>query len=73
MSTALVYSTKASAPEKDGANHIKLGYANPGRTKPPFSRKHLPEKKADEPLTRLYKDAAQRRENRNTAIYNCRK
>lgn len=73
VSTALVYSTKANAPEKDVAKHIKKGYTTPGRTKPPFSRKHLPGSKADEPLTRLYKDGARRKENRNTAVYNCRK
>lgn len=73
VSTALAYSTKASAPEEEVAKHIKLGYTNPGRTKPPFSRKRLPGNKADEPLTRLYKDTARRKENRNTAIYNCRK
>ncbi|MGW0538109.1 hypothetical protein [Streptomyces sp. NPDC003032] len=73
VSTALGYSTKASDPEKDVAKHIKLGYTNPGQTQPPFSRKRLPGNQADEPLTRLYKDTARRKENRNTAVYNCRK
>ncbi|WP_125264468.1 hypothetical protein [Streptomyces alboflavus] len=73
VSTALVYSTKSTAPEKDVAKHIKLAYTNPGRTQPPFSGKRLAGNKADEPLTRLYKDMARRKENRNTAVYNCRK
>ncbi|MFD9075859.1 NucA/NucB deoxyribonuclease domain-containing protein [Streptomyces lasiicapitis] len=73
VSTALVYSTKDGAPEKDVAKHIKLAYTHPGRTQPPFHGKRLAGNKADEPLTRLYKDATRRKENRNTSIYNCKK
>ncbi|MFD9904495.1 hypothetical protein [Streptomyces sp. NPDC059063] len=73
VSTALEYSTSASAPEKDVAKHIKLAFTNPGRTHPPYSGKRLPGRSADEPLTRLYKDGTRRKENYNKSRYNCKK
>ncbi|MFI8879858.1 hypothetical protein [Streptomyces sp. NPDC055243] len=73
MVTALKLSTKPSAPEWDVAKHIKLAYTNPGATKPPYSGKELPGNSANAPLTRLHKDATRRKENRNRAIYNCKK
>ncbi|MEU6825447.1 hypothetical protein ABZ921_32930 [Streptomyces atriruber] len=73
VSTALKFSTKRSAPEWDVAKHIKLAYTNPGATKPPYGDKKLPGNSANAPLTRLYKDSTRRDENRNRAIYNCKK
>ncbi|AZM58107.1 hypothetical protein DMA15_34535 [Streptomyces sp. WAC 01529] len=73
VSTALKYSTKDSAPEKHVAKHIQTAFTNPGATKPPYSGKDVPGDKAAEPLTRLYTDNTRRKENRNKAIYNCKK
>jgi hypothetical protein len=46
----LVYSTKATAPERGVAAHIKMAYTTPGVTKPPNANKKIPGQKPAAPL-----------------------
>ncbi|MFJ2819406.1 hypothetical protein [Streptomyces sp. NPDC087294] len=73
VTTALQYSTAATAPEREVALHIKKAFTKPGSTQPPSSKKHVPGQTADAPLTRLYSDTKRRDQNRNRSVYNCQK
>ncbi|WP_405651952.1 hypothetical protein [Streptomyces sp. RK9] len=73
VSTALVYSTKESAPEKDVAKHVKLALTRPSQTQPPYLHKKLAGGSPDEPLTRLFKDGRRKQANYNRSRYNCKK
>ncbi|MFE4678650.1 hypothetical protein [Streptomyces sp. NPDC056723] len=69
---AMPFSTKAGAPERLAAQHIKDAYASPAGTKPVNSSKNIPGLSADRPLTRLY--AKPRRDaNRSEAVKVCKK
>ncbi|MFH8378880.1 hypothetical protein ACH4A7_35765 [Streptomyces cyaneofuscatus] len=69
----LEYSTKASAPERGAAAHIKKAFTTPKATKPPNGDKKVAGQSAKEPLHRLYLDTARRKENRSKAVAACRR
>lgn len=69
----LVYSTKATAPERGVAAHIKKAYTTPGVTKPPNANKKIPGQKPAAPLHRLYLDNQRRKDNHARAVSNCRR
>ncbi|WP_268255353.1 NucA/NucB deoxyribonuclease domain-containing protein, partial [Streptomyces roseolilacinus] len=72
-SIPLVYNTKAGAPEKAVADHIKAAFTQPGSTKPANANKNVPGQSASAPLHRLYHDNARRKKNRATAVSTCKK
>ncbi|MFI9152619.1 hypothetical protein [Streptomyces sp. NPDC053367] len=69
----LVYSTKATAPERGVAAHIKTAYTRPQATYPPNGDKRIPGQKASDPLHRLFLDTQRRKDNRARALSNCRR
>ncbi|MEU1036917.1 hypothetical protein ABZ402_51820 [Streptomyces mirabilis] len=69
----LVYSTKATAPERGVAAHIKKAYTTPGATKPTNANKKIAGQAPSEPLHRLFSDAQRRKDNRARAVSNCRR
>ncbi len=69
----LVYSTKAGAPERAVAQHIKNAFTKPGTTKPDNANKKVPGSTVQTPLHRLYHDNARRKKNRSTAVSTCKK
>ncbi|MEV6699312.1 hypothetical protein AB0M68_19390 [Streptomyces sp. NPDC051453] len=69
---AMPFSTKAGAPERLAAQHIKDAYASPASTKPVNTSKSIPGRSADRPLTRLY-PKARRDANRSEAVKVCKK
>ncbi|TVL89384.1 hypothetical protein CD790_28020 [Streptomyces sp. SAJ15] len=71
VSTYLVYSSKPRAPEKAVADHIKLAYNRPGKTKPVNQSKKVPGFDNDHKLHRLYHDTKRRKANRDAAIAVC--
>ncbi|MFJ8955209.1 hypothetical protein ACIRO1_34465 [Streptomyces sp. NPDC102381] len=70
---AMPFSTKADAPERLAAQHIKDAYENPATTKPDNASKDIPGRTADRPLTRLYADTSRRNANRRAAVATCKK
>ncbi|MFD4635432.1 hypothetical protein ACFVYR_37760 [Streptomyces sp. NPDC058284] len=66
------FSTKAGAPERAAAQHIKDAYTTPKKTEPDNTKKDIPGRTANEPLTRLYHDAKRRKANRNEAKKVCK-
>ncbi|WP_158858074.1 NucA/NucB deoxyribonuclease domain-containing protein [Streptomyces sp. NRRL B-1347] len=66
------FSTKAGAPERAAAQHIKDAYTKPEKTEPKNTRKDIPGRTAGKPLTRLYHDQKRREDNRNEAIKACK-
>ncbi|MEW2576793.1 NucA/NucB deoxyribonuclease domain-containing protein [Streptomyces syringium] len=69
---ALPYSTKAGAPEKAAAEHIRDALYNPGKTSPANPNKNVPGRDPQHPLTRLYHDSKRRNDNREWAKRVCR-
>lgn len=69
----LHYSTKAGAPERAVAEHIKTAFTKPASTKPSNARKKVPGQSVQAPLHRLYYDSARRKKNRSTAVSTCRR
>ncbi|WP_254711040.1 NucA/NucB deoxyribonuclease domain-containing protein [Streptomyces lunaelactis] len=69
----LHYSTKATAPERGAAGHIKKAFTTPKATQPPNGDKRIPGQSVDAPLHRLYLDAQRRKDNRAKALSNCRR
>jgi hypothetical protein len=70
---SLNYSTKAGAPEKAVAEHIKAAFTQPGSTKPANAGKKFAGQSASAPLHRLYYDTARRKKNRSTAVSTCKR
>lgn len=71
MIATLEYSSKAGAPEKAVADHIKQAFTNPKATKPPNALKNVPGDNINEPLHRLYLDQKRRDRNRAVAVREC--
>lgn len=71
--STLEYSTKATAPERGAAAHIKKAFTKPKTTQPPNGDKRIPGQNVDTPLHRLYLDAKRRKDNRSRAVSNCRR
>ncbi|MFJ9825268.1 hypothetical protein ACIRSU_12990 [Streptomyces sp. NPDC101160] len=72
MIATLEYSSKAGAPEKAVADHIKQAFTNPGATKPLNALKNVPGDNVKEPLHRLFLDQGRRRDrNRAVAVREC--
>ncbi|MFF8947107.1 hypothetical protein ACF1A5_33580 [Streptomyces sp. NPDC014864] len=69
----LVYSAKASAPERGVATHIKKAYTTPAATKPTNHNKKIAGQTPSAPLHRLYLDDQRRKANHSTAVSNCRR
>ncbi|MFF3775773.1 hypothetical protein [Streptomyces sp. NPDC002232] len=71
MVGTLAYSSKAGAPEKAVADHIKQAFANPVATKPLNAHKNVPGDNLQEPLHRLFLDKRRRDRNRAVAVREC--
>ncbi|MEI5098492.1 hypothetical protein RB200_07190 [Streptomyces sp. PmtG] len=71
-SVHMPFSTKAGAPERAAAQHIKDAYTKPEKTEPKNTRKNIPGRTAGKPLTRLYHDLKRRDDNRHEAIKACK-
>lgn len=59
------------APMRQSAEHYQLAMTQPQLTIPRVDGKQIPGIQGGTPLTRLYRDEARRRENRNTAVAAC--
>ncbi|MEV0370538.1 hypothetical protein AB0I10_12010 [Streptomyces sp. NPDC050636] len=70
---SLVYHSKAGAPEKAVADHIKKAYTDPKSTKPTNPAKRLPGQSGKEPLHRIFRDTKRHDRNRTVAVANCKK
>lgn len=68
----LRYSSKAGAPEKAVAEHIRDAYNNPGVTVPKNPQKSIPGRDVKNPLHRLFHDRTRREANRDEAIKVCK-
>ncbi|MGW5449949.1 hypothetical protein [Streptomyces asiaticus] len=66
-------SSKAGAPERAVAQHLKTAHTKPQDTKPVNSAKNVPGFGTDRKLHRLYRDQTRRDKNRDEAIKVCRK
>ncbi|MFD0413731.1 hypothetical protein [Streptomyces sp. NPDC127108] len=73
VATALIYSTRESAPESAVAKHVKRALTRPDQTQPPYLHKKLAGGSPDDPLTRLFKDERRKQANYNRSRYNCKK
>ncbi|MFC5252216.1 NucA/NucB deoxyribonuclease domain-containing protein [Streptomyces nigrescens] len=69
----LHYSTKATAPERGVAQHIKTAYTQPSRTKPTNPGKRVAGQDPDHPLHRLFADTVRRDRNRTLSIADCKR
>ncbi|MBH1938930.1 hypothetical protein I5Q34_32515 [Streptomyces sp. AV19] len=67
----MYYSTKAGAPERAAAQHVKDALTNPAKTKPDNARKKVPGGSVQDPLHRLFHNKKQRDANRSRAIATC--
>lgn len=69
----LHYSSRAGAPERAVAEHLKTAFTNPAGTKPSNAAKKVPGQNAQASLHRLYYDNARRKKNRSTAVSTCKR
>ncbi|WP_336324041.1 NucA/NucB deoxyribonuclease domain-containing protein [Streptomyces lavendofoliae] len=68
----LAYSTKAGAPERAVAEHLRTAFTKPGDTKPEMAAKKVPGQAAKEPLHRLV-DPKRKEDNRKAAVKQCKR
>ncbi|WP_245238664.1 hypothetical protein [Streptomyces sp. MZ04] len=70
--TALPYSARQGAPEREVAQHIKTAFTKPEDTKPVMAAKKVPGQVAKEPLHRLVA-AGRKDNNRKAAVKQCKR